>query len=254
MFRSAAYTLGILFMAAFLSVHADTYLKYKKTTDSYTVAGKTVPETTGEAIAWVGSKQASYEDGEGHRSIFTFATKTLTVIDLNKKTGSTIKVDSMQSMINKAIDDNMEDAESAAATKEMMQGMMGAMMKGSMTVTKTSEQRKIGAWKCTKYLVDLKIAMGSTKSESWVTEQIKINPAAFNMIKNGMLALMPGFGDIAKEVEKIKGIPVKTVSTSQAMNTTIRSTELLLESAEKAAPKGIYSVPEGYKEQTIGSE
>ncbi|MBN1307113.1 MAG: hypothetical protein JXA18_04295 [Chitinispirillaceae bacterium] len=253
MFRSAAYLPGILFAVVLFHVHADTYLKYRRTTDAYTVAGNTVPQATTKATAWVGSKQASYEDGEGHRSIYTFAARTLTVIDHNNKTYSTIKLDSMQSMISKAIDDNMDDSGSAAAVKAMMQGVMGAL-KGSMTVTRTSEQQKIGAWQCTKYLMDLKLAMVSTKSESWNTDQIKINPTAFNMIKNGLLALMPGYGDIAEEIKKIKGIPVKTITASQAMNTTIRSTELLLESAEKAAPEGIYSIPKGYREQAIGGE
>ena len=123
-----------------------------------------------------------------------------------------------------------------------------------MTVKKTSEQQKIGAWQCTKYLADIKMVMGSTASEMWLTDQIKIDPASFNMLKNGLMALLPGFSDVKKEIEKIKGIPVKTVSKTQAMNTTITSSELLLESTKKAAPQGIYSIPKGFKEKTIGSE
>ena len=63
MFQSAAYLLGILFAAASLSVHADTFLKYKRTTDAYTVAGKSVPEATLEATAWIG-------DNDGREAVF----------------------------------------------------------------------------------------------------------------------------------------------------------------------------------------
>jgi hypothetical protein len=252
--RTFSLTALLFLLAASMSLHADTFLKYKKTTDSYTVGENTVPADTAIATAWIGGKQACFDDGEGHRSILTFASKILTILDLQDKTYATVKLDSIQSMINSAIDENAEDAASAAAMKSMMQGMMGAMMKGSMTVNKTAEQQKIGAWQCTKYLVDIKVVMGSTSSEMWLTDQIKIDPASFNMMKNGLMALLPGFSDIKKEFEKIKGIPVKTISKAQAMNTTVKSTELLLENTEKAAPQGIYSIPKGFKEKSVGSE
>ena len=248
------HLVALLFLlTASMSLYADTFLKYKKMTDSYTVGDNTVPADTSTATGWIGNKQACYEDGEGHRTILTFATKTMSIIDLQEKTYTIINLDSIQSMINSAIDENAGDAETAAAMKSMMQGMMGTMMKGSMTVKKSDEQKKIGAWQCTKYLVDIKMVVGATTSEMWLTDQIKIDPASFNMLKNGLMALMPGFGDIKKEIEKIKGIPVKTVSNAQAMNTTIKSTELLLESTEKPAPQGIYSIPKGFKEKPVGS-
>ena len=248
---------SIVLMAAILSVslvHADTFLKYKRTTDPYTAGGESYPASTAEATAWIGSKQAVYEDGEGHRSIMTFATKTMMVIDLSSKTYSVLKLDSLRSMLDQAIDDNMEDAETAAAMKAMMQSMMGTAMKGAMKVSPTGEKKKIGKWDCMKYRMELNVAVGATQSDMWITDQIKIDPAAFNMVKNGVMAMLPGFGDIAKELEKIKGVPVQTVSTAQAMGTTIKTTELLLESAEKSAPKDIYSIPAGFKQQSIAGE
>lgn len=244
----------LIMLTGAVLLHADTFLKYQRTTEPYTAGGQSHPASTAEATAWIGGKQAAYEDGEGHRTLMTYGTRTLTMIDIANKTYSVIHLDSLQSMFDQAIDDNTEDAESAAAMKAMMQGIMGSAMKGAMKVTATGEKKKIGSWMCSKYLAEITIAVGATKSEMWITDQIKVDPASFNMVKNGMMAMLPGFGDIAKEIEKIKGVPVKTVSTAQAMGTTITTSELLLESAEKAAPEGIYAVPKGYKQQSIGGE
>ena len=235
-------------------LHADTYLKYRRSTDPYTAGGQSYPAATTVASAWIGSRQAVYEDGEGHRSIMTFATRTLTLIDSTNRSYSILKLDSLSSMVDMAIGENTDDAESAAAMKAMMEGMMGTMMKGAMTVTNTGERKTIGSWKCTKYDVNVNLAVGETKSEMWITDQIKIDAAAFNTMKNGMMTLMPGFADIAREMEKIKGIPVTTVSTAQAMGTTIKTTETLLESAEKKAPEGAFSIPKGFSRESLTGE
>jgi hypothetical protein len=244
----------LVILAGSTLLHADTFLKYKRTTDPYTIGGQSHPASTSQSTAWIGAKKAAYDDGEGHRTIMAFGTRTLTVIDIANKTYSVLNLDSLESMFDQAIEKNTDDAESAAAMKAMMQGIMGSAMKGAMKVTATGEKKKIGSWMCTKYLADITVAVGVTKSEMWITDQIKVDPAIFNMMKNGMMAMLPGFGDIAKEIEKIKGVPVQTVSTAQTMGANIVTTELLLESAEKAAPAGIYTIPKGYAKQSIGGE
>ena len=254
MSKNRILTVATLIMMITVILHAETWLRYKRTTDPYTAEGKSYPAATAYATAWVGSKQAVYEDGEGHRSIMTFATRTLTIIDSSEKSYTILKLDSISSMIDQVIDENTDNAESAAAMKAMMQGIMGTVLKGAMTVTNTGEEQKIGAWQCSRYIVSVNLPVAATKSDMWITEQIKIDAAAFNMVKNGMMALIPGFTDIAQEIEKIKGIPVKTVSSAQAMGSTITTTELLLESAVKQAPAAVFSIPEGFSQQTLSGD
>ena len=65
------------------------------------------------------------------------------------------------------------------------------------------------------------------------------------------MALLPGFESITREIEKIKGVPVQTVSSYQTENSMITTTETLLECSEKTAPEGMYSIPEGYARHTL---
>jgi len=245
---------GLSVLISAFTVDADMFLRYKKATDAYKVAGSEVPATTGESKAWISKEMAAFDDGEGHRSIMHFTKRTLTVIDIGNKQYSVINIDSVGSMINSAIAQGMGNDEDAEAMNAMMQGMMGDMLKSAMTVKKSAERQKIGAWNCTRYDITLSNMAGKTVSEMWITKEIKCDPAYFNMLKNGMLALMPGFGSIAEEMKKIDGIPVKTVTKAAAMNVSITSTETLLESAEKAAPAGTYSIPKGFELQSYDEE
>lgn len=230
-----------------VSSSADLYLKYKKTTDAYKVAGSSVPVEELESVAWIGKKNAFYSDGDGNSSIVTFANETMVLVDTKNSCYTKINLDSAQALFDDAMNEAGGDGENAVAMKAMMQGMMGSMMKNSVTIEKTGEKKKIGTWNCTGYTVTMQVAMSDTKSNIWVTDEIKIDPVYFNMVKNGVMAKLPGFESVAKELEKLKGIPVETVTTSQVMGTTIKTIEVLVESGEKSPPSGIYAIPEGFK-------
>ena len=236
-------TVCVLMIAA---LNADTYLRYKKTTDPYTAGGKEVPASTGHSVAWIGKTVAAYDDGEGTRSIVHFKKRTLTVLDLADKKYSVMYLDSMGTMFENAVNSAAGNSEQAEAMKAMMQGMVGEMLKSAVSIKNSGEKKKIGSWNCVRYDVSMSIMTGGTNSEVWVTRDIKIDPALFNMVKNGVLARMPGFSAIAEELKKVEGVPVKTVTRSQTMNTTVTSTELLKEYAEKPAPAGIYDIPESF--------
>ena len=240
----------VLVMVAVCLPHAEMLLRYRRTTAPYSVGNEKHPASTSEVTAWIGSKKAVYSD-EGYRTILTFPTNTLTVIDSTEKAFTVIQCDSIRSMVDQVIEENTEDAQSAAAMKAMMEGIMGNVLQGAMTVTNTGEPRTIGTWKCTRYTVAMQLAVGATESETWITDQIKIDAKAFNLMKNGLMALLPGFESVTREIEKIKGVPVKTVTSYQTANATITTTETLVECSEKAAPEGMYSIPEGYARRNL---
>jgi hypothetical protein len=62
-----------------------------------------------------------------------------------------------------------------------------------------------------------------------------------------MLAAQPGFEKILDEMKKVKGVVVRNVTTATVMETAVKSTEELLEIAEKPAPAGIFDLPKDYK-------
>lgn len=236
-------TICVLMIA---TLNADTFLRYKKTTESYTADGKEVPSSTGESFAWIGKTAAVYDNGDGTRSIVHFKKRMLMVLDMAEKEYSVMHLDSMSSMLDNAMESVAGNAEQAEAMKAMMQGMMGDILKSAVSVKNSGTEKKIGYWNCRRFDVSMSIITGGTESEVWVTKDIKIDPALFNMVKNGVLAQMPGFSAIAEELKKVEGVPVKTVTRTQVGDETVTSTELLQENAEKPAPTGIYSIPDSF--------
>jgi len=86
-----------------------------------------------------------------------------------------------------------------------------------------------------------------TKSESWATQDIKIDYAKAFTAANAMMASMPGFEKVIQEMRKVKGIVVYQTATTKMMGSETTSTTELVEAGEKAAPAGTYEIPAGYK-------
>jgi hypothetical protein len=90
------------------------------------------------------------------------------------------------------------------------------------------------------------MSMGDMSAEAWATDDIKIDAKLYYTALNAMMASQPGFQDVLKEMQKVKGVVVYQTSTANMMGTEAKSTMELLECGEKAAPAGSYEVPAGY--------
>ncbi|MFZ2634286.1 MAG: hypothetical protein WA081_04235 [Desulfosalsimonadaceae bacterium] len=97
--------------------------------------------------------------------------------------------------------------------------------------------------------------MGLITSEVWATEDLKVDKKVYEQLASRMLSSMPGLQSsvegMKKEVEKIKGVQVMTVSSFTMMNQVHKATTELLEFKEGTAPSGIFAIPAGYKKQTM---
>ena len=60
------------------------------------------------------------------------------------------------------------------------------------------------------------------------------------------MAVMPGYTEVVEELKKVKGFTVKREGSINMMGSNVKTTNQLVEIAEKKAPPGTYAVPEGY--------
>jgi len=148
---------------------------------------------------------------------------------------------------------------SGAATAEDQQkianlpGFMKNIMKTEVSVQATNEQKQIGQWSCLKYLQTLKMSGVSSESEIWASEDIKVSTDVYNKFSAALMASLPGFykmlKDIMKECEKIKGVVVYEKTTSKMMGKNVETTMELLEVKDVDAPADLFAVPAGYKQE-----
>jgi len=238
-----AVLLVFCFALGAVSARADVYMKQKTHTGSFTVMGRTQPEKDEIVVYWLGQNRARTDHDNGKSTIFLSDKGMLISLDHNKKTYMEMPLD-----IGKAMDEALagkgeEGQKVAGLMKGLTKGMMGGM---TVKVTETGETKKIGSWSCRKYIIDMKMSMGETSSEAWATEDLKIDAKLYLTAANAMMASQPGFQDIIKEMQKVKGVVVYQTSTAKVMGSDVMTTIELVECGDKTPPAGSYEVPAGY--------
>lgn len=225
-------------------VFGDSFFKQVVHTDAFEMMGQTTPETNDTTTMWLTEGKACSQTGSESAIIFDAEKGVMYMVDHEKKEYSVVPMD-----LFGGGDEEESEGTEMSQMMQMAQAMMGSI---EVTVTPADETKKIGDWDCTKYNVDLSMAMMKSKQELWATEDIEVDYTMFQAVSSGMMARMPGFDKILEEMKQIKGIPVKSVATASIMGSEAVTTTELIEYAEKDAPDGIFDVPEGYKKVEMG--
>ncbi len=246
---------GLIWLLGFSSAaNADIYLKYKQHTDGFQVMGQNQPAKDSIQETWVAKDMVRTDDAD-KTIIMRLDQKRIFFVDHQKKSYSDMPLE-FEKMAEQGMmqDKSMDSAEKKQAM-QFMQGMMKGMSKMKVTITETNEKKKIGKWNCTKYLQKMTTPMGPSDSEIWATGDIKLNDDLLNRMQAAGMLMMPGMrdsmSDFVKEMKKIKGVSVLTVSTMAMMNTKVKTTHELLDYMEKKAPSDFYGPPKGYRKDQI---
>jgi hypothetical protein len=246
-----AVLVGLVFAAA--QARADIYMKQKTHTDAFQMMGKSQPAKDDVMTFWLGENKVRTDmESAKTSSILLSDKKLLYMIDHNKMQYAEMPLD-FDKMISDAAAAGAGDDPEKAKAMEKMPGFMKNMMKNAMgdmsaKVTETGETKKIGDWNCRKYLIEMNLGMaGTSMSESWATEDLKIDYTRAFTAANAMMASMPGFEKIIQEMKKVKGVVVYQTAKTKVMGSELTSTTELIEASDKAAPAGNYDIPAGYK-------
>ncbi len=245
-----------LFYALFLSMvispavlRADIFMKQKNHTDGFKMMGQTQPAKDVIQTVWISTDKIRSDDPE-QSVILRLDKKKIYMLNHAQKTYSEMPMD-ISSTIGNQMEDAMEDEEMSEEDQANVMNMMKGMTQMKITVTPTSEKKKIGDWNCQKYNQELVMMMGPMTSEIWATEDLKLDYDLYNKYMAAMMGKGGMFGDfmsqIASEMKKIKGVPVLTVSTVNMMGASVKSTQELIEYKEGTAPAGHFEIPSGYK-------
>ena len=226
----------------FQNAYADIYMKQKQHIDAVTMMGQTQPAKDVISESWITSDKV-VNMSEKQKIIINMDKKIITMIDHEAKSIVDMPMDFSKSMGKKG---DMSQEE-----KAQFQQLMGTMMQMDVKVEETDERKKIGKWKCRKYLQTIQMAMGITKSEIWTTEDIEVDEDLYAKYSVWMLSQIPGMNQnmdaITQELKKIKGVQVYTEQTITMMGQAMKSTIELMELKEGKAPSDIFDLPSGYK-------
>ncbi len=215
------------------AVAADLMITKTKHTDAYSVMGRQSPATDVTETMWIGKQRMRHESG-GQVTIVRADLKKLYLVDTAAKTYSTLDLPiDMKKYI-------------PAEAAPMMESMFSNI---KVTVTPSTETKKIRDWNATKFTVTMSMPMGSSTQEVWATKDIAVDSANYCELAGSMMSMMPGGSAIAAEWKKVEGFPVLTMMSTPMMGSEMKSKEELTAVEHKDAPEGAFDVPKGFTEK-----
>jgi hypothetical protein len=223
---------------------ADTYMKQRTHTDAVVIMGQTQPAQDSVDEIWIKSGMVNTRSGS-QGSLLRLDQKKL--YNLNHAAKSYTE----QSLNFGKL---MNDAGMTAEQQALLKKYAGSMLKASITVKDTGETKKIGKWNCRKYVQTIKSGAGPITAEIWTTTDIKADYGQLAEWQAALKSIQPGLSDqyasISKELKKMSGVPVLTVSSAKVMGASVRTTTELLDFKTAAAPAGTYELPRGYNRKS----
>jgi hypothetical protein len=222
-------------------------MKQKKYVGGMSIMGQNKPAENLIEEIWITDKGFRTDDPK-NSMMMLFENKKMIMIDHEQKSYMEMPMD-----FNKISKELIKDKDKEQ--QQALQNMMENMQKMEATVEVTGEEKIINSWKCKKYIFSMKTFMGVIKREIWATEDIKIDKSLYSKFSTSMLSAMPGMqsaiADMIKEMEKIKGVHVKSSMDQQIMNQTIKSSTELIEFKTNKAPANLFDLPKGYKKKAM---
>jgi len=214
----------------------DTVVTKSKHEDGYKMMGQEQVAKDTTEVTWIGKDRMRVEDPD-HTTIVRLDQKKLYVIDNKAKTFSAVALP-------------IDMAQYIPPELAQMKDMMSAV---KVTVTPSTDTKKIKDWNTTRYTLALTIPMGGGSSsitqEMWVTKDVAVDAAALKEMLGALMSMNPmGGSSWAAEMKKVDGLPVMTERTRTMMGTEVKAHEEVTSIETKDAPAGTYDVPAGFTE------
>lgn len=225
-------------------VFADDYLKFRHVSEPYEIMGQ--KQSGGEEIVetWLSGNKARMNSTDRTSVIFDGDKQVMYILDHGDRTYTEVPLN-----LSEAMAGMMGGQEGGQEMAQMMAQMMGAMMQVKASVVETGTVKTVNDWTCRVYELTMNMPMGQTASEICATDQIDVNVSMYNKIGHAMMAGQQGFEELLREMEKVQGVAVLTVSRANVMGATMVTREELLEHKKMSAPAGSFDIPEGYTRQ-----
>jgi hypothetical protein len=212
----------------------DTVITKEKHTDAAKVMGQDRPAQDVKQVIWIGKDHMRVEEGD-KVTIVRADLKKLYILDTKAKTRT-------------ALDLPLDMKKYMPADMAPMMEQMTSQIK--ITVTPTTETKKIKDWNATKYTVAMTLPMGgSATQEMWVTKDVGGDRAGWQEMYAALMSASPFSAAMADEMKKIDGLPVLSERTQTMMGNEVKSRESVVSVEEKEATADLFELPKDYTDK-----
>jgi hypothetical protein len=234
--RAKSWIVGLVLFAIVASLPAfgDTLIRRATHRDAFSMMGQNQPAQDDTSTLWMSQDRVAMFGGQTDAIVRLDQSKVY-LIDRSAKTYTVL---SLPIDLAKLVDPNDPNA---ATFTQMME-----MMKSTVSVTPTEERKKIGSWNARLYHVVFTNKMVTFRSETWATQEVKIDYPVYRAMDEALMSLNPATQDAGAEFRKIEGIPVLEEQTITVMGSEMKMREQTLEITQGKAPSGVYDPPAGF--------
>lgn len=215
------------------------------------------PETR---TSYISSDHMRLSQPEGNEAILDLKSGDMTVLDGKKKTYFVMTqkdLDDMAAMVKERMNSpEMKKAQEQMKnlppeTQKKMQDMMGGMF--TVSVEKSGTSRTVAGYHCDNWTVSIG---QMSKTEECLTTELKFPAQTYERYKNymdSMKSLMSSMGPMAKnfdsmreQMQKLKGYPIATASSTTIMGRHSTTTSEVTEVKRGPIPSSAWAIPAGY--------
>jgi len=227
-------SLVLLAVLASPALCGDMVITKKKHSDAVEMGPQPQPAKDTTEVVWIGTDKVRMDEGD-EITIVRLDLKKMYILDTKAKTSSSLDlpVDMSKYM-----------------PKDMAPMMEQMFSKMKVTVTPTTETKKVKDWETTKYTMTMTLPMGgSLDQEMWVAKDIGGKREGWHELYGAMMSASPVRAGMIEEMKKIDGVPVLVERTQKMMGSEIKSKETVISAEEKEPAEGFYDLPKDYKDK-----
>ena len=231
MHRIGYFLLAMVMVAA--TAGADIKVVQQHHQDGFSMMGQEQPASDEKNVTWIGDGTLRMDQGSS-TSIVNLASKKMVIVNHESKSYNEIDL----------------PIDLASMLPPGMGEQMMAMMKFDVTVTPSTETKKVGPWTATRYDLKMTSSMMSMESVLWATKETPVDYKRYHELYSSVMSLQPGMDSMMAEMKKIDGYVVDqtaTVTMTMMGETTIGSSDTVISVEEVEAPAGTYDAPVGYE-------
>ncbi|MSR63075.1 MAG: DUF4412 domain-containing protein [Planctomycetes bacterium] len=212
----------------------DLVVTKQKHSDAMEMPGQSQPAKDTTEVLWIGKDRLRVDEGDTI-TIVRADLKKLYTIDAKAKTYT-------------ALDLPIDLKKYMPAEMAPMMEQMSAQMK--VTVTPTTETKKIKDWDATRFTMNMSMPMGGGMTqELWVVKGLGAEHAGWQEMYASLSASNPFGGSMAAEMKKIDGMPVLIERSQKMMGHEMKSREEVVSIEDKEPAADFYELPTGLTEK-----
>ncbi|MGQ9800230.1 MAG: hypothetical protein ACUVRL_00975 [Candidatus Saccharicenans sp.] len=225
--------LAVVLLATALS--ADVYIKTVSHVDPINAMGQSLPARDTVSEQWVSDDYYYLDTGEGFSYLYDIRKNLIYLISHRTKSYLEIK----------------PPADFSSLLPPELAPMADALDQMKISVQPTGETRVVNNIKCQGYRLEMSIMMYPIEMNIWASEELPVN------LKKFLETVWPEINKLEfkvssqayAELSKIKGLWIASETTARMMGVDVTSRSEVSEISKKTPPKGIYTLPTGYRKK-----